>query len=104
LITFARVTACTDVICNPKKFSILGSDWLTQRSGLKTIAGSQDGLYLVLDAHSDLVGGLTVDSDFEGFIGLIDNKDSYPRPKARGFQIMPGVNIMKLFFYITKII
>ena len=51
--------------------------------GLKTISGSQEGLYLVLDAHSDLLGGMTVGSDFEGFLGYIDKKGSFSQAKSK---------------------
>ena len=57
---------------------------------MKTISGSQEGLYLVLDAHSDLLGGMTVGSDFEGFLGYIDKKGSFSQAKSKGFQITPG--------------
>ena len=65
-------------------------EWLDSSSGLRTVSGAPEGLYVVLDGHSDLIGGMTVNSDFEGFHGLIDSRGSYPNPKNRGFQILPG--------------
>ena len=60
---------------------------------ITTSAGRIEGLFFVLDAHSDLVGSVTVNSDFEGFTGFIDKRGSYPLPSMRGFQIRPGVSV-----------
>jgi hypothetical protein len=57
---------------------------------IKAEAGRNEGLFVVLDAHSDQIGGVSVNSDFEGFTGFIDKRGSYPMPSLRGFQIRPG--------------
>jgi len=63
---------------------------------ITSVPGRTEGLFFVLDAHSDLVGGVTVNSDFEGFTGFIDKRGSYPLPSSRGFQIRPGVNFTNI--------
>ncbi len=49
------------------------------------------GLIVMLDAHNDLMAGGSVETDFEGFTGLIDSSGSYPMLSQKGFQIKPGV-------------
>ena len=53
-------------------------------------AGINLGLEVVLDAHSNLLESFSVSQDFEGFTGLINEPDSFPLSKQRGFQIKPG--------------
>ena len=65
-------------------------EWLHDDEHLKTFAGTDEALLFVLDGHSDLISGLSVNSDFQAFTGLIDPRGSFPRPKHRGFQIKPG--------------
>ena len=52
--------------------------------------GQNKGLYLMLDAHSDLFSASSVDSDNEGFIGLIHPKGAFPFTMLEGFNIRPG--------------
>jgi hypothetical protein len=42
---------------------------------------------LILDAHNDLLSDGSVDSDFEGFTGLISNRESFPITYDSGFLI-----------------
>jgi len=58
-----------------------------------TQAGLNKGLTVMLDAHSDIWSSASVDSDFEGFTGLIDRIGSYPLMLQNGFQIRTGVNL-----------
>jgi hypothetical protein len=44
----------------------------------------------MLDAHSDLFSASSVDSDNEGFIGLIHPKGAFPFTMLEGFKIRPG--------------
>ena len=55
--------------------------------------GQNKGLLIMLDAHSDLFSASSVDSDNEGFIGLIHPKGSYPFTMQEGFKITPGTKI-----------
>jgi hypothetical protein len=48
----------------------------------------------MLDAHSNIWSSASVDSDFEGFTGLIDRIGSYPLMLQNGFQIKTGHNNM----------
>ena len=52
--------------------------------------GQNKGLYLMLDAHSDLFSASSVDSDIAGFIGLIHPKGAFPFTMLEGFNIRPG--------------
>ena len=58
----------------------------------KTLAGLNKGLLLMLDAHSDLFAAGSVDSDYEGFTGLISSSQSFPYTAQEGFVIKPGHN------------
>jgi len=44
----------------------------------------------MLDAHTDLLADGSVDSDYEGFTGMISNIESFPLTINRGFHIKPG--------------
>jgi len=56
----------------------------------KTLPGRNKGLLLMLDAHSDLFAAGSVDSDYEGFSGLISSSQSFPYTAQEGFVIKPG--------------
>ena len=58
----------------------------------KTQPGKIKGLNVILDAHSDLFSGGTVDGDTNGLIGLIHPKGSFPLTSAGGFDIRTGHN------------
>ena len=55
-----------------------------------TLPGSNKGLFLILDAHTDQFATASVDSDFEGFMGLINPSGSFAMMSLEGFQIKPG--------------
>jgi hypothetical protein len=69
-------------------------DWYTNADEPKTQAGINKGLTIMLDAHSNIWSSASVDSDFEGFTGLIDRIGSYPLMLQNGFQIKTGHNNM----------
>ncbi len=52
--------------------------------------GKKKGLVVLLDAHSDILSPGSVDSDFEGFTGLVDLTNSFPLVGTNGFEIKPG--------------
>jgi hypothetical protein len=63
----------------------------------KVQPGQNKGLYVMLDAHTDLFSASSVDSDNEGFIGLIHPKGAFPFTMLEGFKIKPGhLNIVSL--------
>ena len=64
----------------------------------KVQPGQNKGLYLMLDAHSDLYSASSVDSDNEGFIGLIHPKGAFPFTMLEGFKIRPGLYFGFHFF------
>jgi len=67
-------------------------EWYTNANEPKSLPGKNKGLFLMLDAHSDLLTRGSVDSDFQGFIGLVHNRGSFPLVSRYGFQIKPGSN------------
>ena len=56
------------------------------------MAGRSKGLTLILDAHTDLFSAGSVDSDYEGFTGLISSRESFPFTAQELFEIKPGHN------------
>lgn len=52
--------------------------------------GQNKGLFLILDAHTDLFSPSSVDSDNEGFVGLIHPHGAFPFTMLEGFKIQPG--------------
>ena len=66
------------------------TDWYTQNSEPTTVPGSNKGLFLILDAHTDQFATTSVSNDFEGFTGLINPSGSFAIMSLEGFQIKPG--------------
>ena len=52
--------------------------------------GHNQGLRLVLDAHTDKLASGTVIDDFTGFVTVVDGKDKYPFTSRNGFVIKAG--------------
>ncbi len=71
-------------------------DWYTSSQEPKSCPGRKRGLFLILDAHSDKLAKGSVDTDFQGFSGLIHSSDSFPLVSKYGFQIRPGVNFINI--------
>ena len=59
--------------------------------------GKKKGLVVLLDAHSDLLSPGSVDSDFEGFTGLVGLTNSFPLMGTNGFEIKPGMSCPPAF-------
>ena len=55
-----------------------------------TIPGRNKGLVVILDAHSNLFAPSSVDSDVDGFVGMIGPTNSFPFMSQEGFDIRPG--------------
>ena len=72
--------------------NISDAAWYFSQKEPKSISGIAKGLYVMLDAHYDLVEDGSVDSDFWGFTGLIHESGSYPLISQNGFLIRPGHN------------
>ena len=60
------------------------------RPKIKSQAGQQKGLQLVLDAHSDKVSFGTIPDNFRGFVSIVDGAADYPLTQRKGFLIRPG--------------
>ena len=52
--------------------------------------GRSKGLVVLLDSHSDVLSAGSVDSDFDGFLGVINPSGSFPFTSYSGFDIRPG--------------
>jgi hypothetical protein len=52
--------------------------------------GKNKGLLVVLDSHSDMLSASSLDSNTQGFIGLISPTGSFPQINLGGFDIKPG--------------
>jgi hypothetical protein len=57
-----------------------------------TLPGRTKGLVLMIDAHSDLFAAGSVDTDYDGFLGLINPSGIFPQMVQEGFEIKPGHN------------
>jgi len=56
-------------------------------------AGQNKGLYVMLDSHSDKLASGSSETDFDGFLALIDSRGSYPLMGQKSFMIKPGKNV-----------
>ena len=54
------------------------------------IAGEEQGLTLILDAHKDLLTSGTVTDNFNGFVAKITSKNEYPMMRKHSLMIKPG--------------
>ena len=45
---------------------------------------------ILLDAHNDLTAISSIDSDSQGFTGIVTDNKSFPLTYISGFQIKPG--------------
>ena len=52
--------------------------WYAEAGEPKIQPGHHMGLTLMLDGHSDLTAGGSVESDYEGFVALVSNRGSVP--------------------------
>ena len=65
-------------------------DWYLISGEPKTLVGKNKGLFVMLDAHSDLLAPTSLDQDYMSFTGLISNRESFPLMRQAGFGIKPG--------------
>ena len=56
--------------------------------------GRSKGLVVLLDSHSDVLSEGSVDSDFDGFLGVINPSGSFPFTSYSGFDIRPGDSLV----------
>ena len=69
-------------------------DWYSNANEPQSLSGKNKGLFLMLDAHSNILTSGSVDNDLQGFVGLVHNRGSFPLVAKSGFQIRPGSNNM----------
>jgi hypothetical protein len=65
-------------------------DWYLQNGEPTTRAGINSGLMVYLDAHTDLLEALSIDSDIGGFNALISPRTDFPLTFQRGFEVKAG--------------
>ena len=53
-------------------------------------AGKSKGLTVILDAHSDIVAGSSIQEDVDGFFAIVDSGNQYPMTLRRSLLIRPG--------------
>ena len=58
----------------------------------RPLPGRNKGLVIMVDAHTDLLAPGSIDSDFDGFVGVIGPRGSFPLMGIEGFEIRPGYN------------
>jgi len=64
----------------------------TEANEPNTLPGRNKGLFLMVDAHTDLLAAGSIDSDFDGFTAVIGPTGSFPMTGIEGFEIRPGYN------------
>ena len=50
-----------------------------------------EGLTVILDAHSDIFSAGSVNDDTQGFLGLVKPRGSFPLTSIGSFDIRPGI-------------
>ena len=65
-------------------------EWYSSASEPQTQAGVNKGLMVVLDGHNDIITPGSVDTDYQGFTGIVTGRGSYPLTNQGGFRIMAG--------------
>ena len=86
-------TLVTELETTEKKYAIENSSlplWYIQKNEPKSQAGTNMGLTVVLDAHSDQLSEFSISSDFQGFTASIFAQGDFPLTHLNEFQIKPG--------------
>jgi len=65
-------------------------NWYKHSNEPKSSAGRNKGLFVMLDAHSNLLANSSMDLDYTSFTGLISYRGSFPYMAQEGFEIRPG--------------
>jgi len=93
-------TLVSNLQAHDKKYSEISNptipDWYMSGNEPKTIPGRNKGLFLMLDAHTDLLSTTSMDNDYTSFKGLISYRDGFPYMAQEGFEIRPGVNFINI--------
>ena len=64
--------------------------WYKDDEEPKSQVGTNKGLRVVLDAHTNLIADSSVREDFQGFIAIVNPHESYPLTMQRSIRIKPG--------------
>jgi len=65
-------------------------DWYSANAEPTSVPGRNKGLFLILDAHTDQFITTSQKNDFDGFVGMIHPRGSFPMTSFEGFEIKPG--------------
>ena len=65
-------------------------DWYLKASEPSSIPGRNKGLFVILDAHTNMFTSASQHNDFDGFLGLINPSGSFPFIALEGFEIKSG--------------
>ena len=85
IITDLQYAAAAAAFANISK-----PDWYLRSSEPSSIPGRKKGLFLILDAHTDMFSSSSQDNDFDGFFGLINPSGTFPLMSLEGFEIKSG--------------
>ena len=64
--------------------------WFIEAKEPKIQPGMSKGLTVLIDAHNDILSPSSVDTDYQGFTGIVANRESYPLIQREGFHIQAG--------------
>ena len=76
-----------------KQHSLFNSslpDWYSNSDEPKTLSGKKNGLFVMLDAHSDVLAATSLNQDYTSFTGLLSYSGSFPLMAQGEFDIIPG--------------
>jgi hypothetical protein len=71
-------------------------DWFEANKDTESQAGTQMGLTVLLDAHTDHISEFTVNSDFQGFAVSVQPSADFPLMHLNEFRIKPGLSFIKM--------
>ena len=72
--------------------NLSGWEWYQQNNEPKSQPGSEMGLTVVLDAHTDIIAEYTVNTDFKEFTAAIIPQGDFPLTSQNSIKIKPGHN------------
>jgi len=72
-------------------------NWYTSFGEPNSFAGRKKGLFVILDAHGDLIANTSLQQDYLSINGLVSYSGSFPYMAEEAFEVKPGYhNIISL--------
>ncbi len=65
-------------------------EWYQEREEPTPHQGVRKGLEVTLDAHTDLIAASSVREDFQGFLAVVSERESYPLTSQKSIRIRAG--------------